>query len=258
MRTTAHASSASMLSPADRHLDTIDGQGTRVDELRRASAGGRGRVQRGAPDHRHHDEHRHGGRRGPRRKGAAESLHPRRRRGRRRFAAHRLAHARAEVIPEERRRLRHLVARGLRQHRAERIRLRAAALAGRGVPASIGRQPAGVFDQVDELGVGEVSHGSGLQQLLQIRERVEEVGFDGANRAPEDPGNLLVRQIVIHAENQRRPLLLRQPRDGGAYLRRAFAAQQRRVGALDPRVSASRPPAAASAAFSRSPGSGRR
>ena len=167
-----------------------------------------GRVQRGAPDHRHHDQHRHGGRRGPRRQRAPE---PRTHAGGAGAGASprtaSLTRAR-EVIPEERRRLRQLVARAS----ARALRASASACArqlsqARGVPRrSAGSRAASSTRSTNSVSV-EVSHGSGLQKLLQIRQRVKEVGLHRANRAAEDPGDLVVRQLVVHAQNQRRPLL---------------------------------------------------
>ena len=184
------------------------------------------RVQRGAPDHRIMISTA-SGRRGPRRERAAESTAPTPAERAPASAAHRVAHARGEVIPEERRRLGHVVAR--RSAPASR----AARPPARGTPRTPrragvdGRQPAGVFDQVDEFGFGEVFMGQVCSSFFRFVQRVKEVGFHGADRAPEDAGDLLVRQLVVHAEDERRPLLLRQPRDGRADLRRALAAQQR-------------------------------
>src|SRR5207237_3409103 len=65
----------------------------------------------------------------------------------------------------------------------------------------------------------------GAQQFLQVVQCVKEVGFHGAHRATEDTRNLVVRELVVHAENQRRALLSGQPRDCGAHLLGALFAQ---------------------------------
>ncbi len=54
--------------------------------------------------------------------------------------------------------------------------------------------------------------GVSSQQLLQVGQRVKEVRLDRADRTAEDSGDLLVRQIMINAKDQRRALLWRQPR----------------------------------------------
>ena len=65
---------------------------------------------------------------------------------------------------------------------------------------------------------------------------MEEIRFHGADRAAEDSGDLFVRQLVVHAEHERRPLLLRQVRDRGAHFYRALRAQKRRICRFGPRV----------------------
>jgi len=72
-----------------------------------------------------------------------------------------------------------------------------------------------------------------LQALPEILQRVEDIRFHGSDRRPHDVGNLLMRQFMINAKHQHRPLLLGQAGDGSANLRGALALQQcfrRRLG----------------------------
>ena len=55
-----------------------------------------------------------------------------------------------------------------------------------------------------------------LQHPFQVRQRVEEVRFDRADRAAENRGDLLVRQLVVHAKDHRGALFPGQPGDRGA------------------------------------------
>ena len=68
-----------------------------------------------------------------------------------------------------------------------------------------------------------------VEQLLQVRQRVKEVRLHRADRAAEDPGDLLVRQVVIHAQDQRRALLLGSRAIAARTLGGALRSQQRRI-----------------------------
>ena len=50
------------------------------------------------------------------------------------------------------------------------------------------------------------------QQLPQVSERVKNVRLDGADRAAERLRDFLMRHLVIHPQDQRRPLFAWQPR----------------------------------------------
>src|SRR5215217_4649913 len=63
---------------------------------------------------------------------------------------------------------------------------------------------------------------------------MKKIRFDSADGAAQDAGDLLVRQIVIHAQDQRGALLLRQPRDRGTHPRGALPTLERRVHRFDP------------------------
>src|SRR3977135_1015315 len=61
---------------------------------------------------------------------------------------------------------------------------------------------------------------------LQVPERVEEICLDGADRASKHIRDFLMRHLVVHPQDQRRPLLSRQFRDRGAHARAPFFLQQ--------------------------------
>ena len=65
---------------------------------------------------------------------------------------------------------------------------------------------------------------------------MKEIRFHCAHRRPDDLGNLIVRQVVIDPQHQRRSLLSREFGDGGTYFGRAFAAQQPHVRAFGANV----------------------
>ncbi len=75
-----------------------------------------------------------------------------------------------------------------------------------------------------------------LQQLLQIGQRVKKVCLHRAHRAAENARDLVVRQLMIDAQDQRRTLFPREPRDRGSHFCRAFRPEQRRVGQFRCRV----------------------
>ena len=127
-----------------------------------------------------------------------------------------VAHARGQVIPEQRRRFRH-VASLLSSVRSSTDTIAAALLAtglhvGE-VIATLGRQR--VVQHVDELVVREVSHCS---SFFRLRERVEKVCFDRTDRAAEDRGDLFVSQLMIDPQHERGALFPRQLRDRAAQL----------------------------------------
>ena len=64
----------------------------------------------------------------------------------------------------------------------------------------------------------------------------EEAGFHRADRAPEDPGDLVVRQIVIHAKDHRGALFFRQPRNRGANGGRLFLPQHLAIRQFSPDI----------------------
>ena len=67
---------------------------------------------------------------------------------------------------------------------------------------------------------------------------MEEVRLRGADRAAEDSGDLLVRQLMINPKNQRRALLRRQLPNGRAHFRGALVPQQRDIRMLGAEVDA--------------------
>ena len=65
---------------------------------------------------------------------------------------------------------------------------------------------------------------------------MKHVRLDGADRAAERGGDLVMRHVVVHPENQRGALLARQLGDGRAHPGRPLGPQQSIVGALAPLV----------------------
>ena len=129
------------------------------------------------------------------------------------------AHTRRQMLPEQRRRLRHLDLRDRRHHRAEIRHLPAARLARLEMrDGAFGADP---LRDVDQLFFVQMTHGYVLrdalgcslaQELLQILQRMEHVRLGRADRAADRVRNLLVRHVVIHAQNQRRTLFVGQLR----------------------------------------------
>jgi len=65
---------------------------------------------------------------------------------------------------------------------------------------------------------------------------MKEVRLHGANRAAENPRDLIVRQIVIDAEDDGGALFLRQPGDRGSDFGGALRPEERRISGLSSRV----------------------
>ena len=235
LRTTAHACVG-----IDVVARSVAGVG-RVGDCRRAASldVGRGAAS-GSSARVHatpmHDQHGRRGCRRQRQAGPAATTSARRRR-----ASIAVRDARGEVLPEQRRRF---AARRRRPLGAASSRssstLRAARRAGAQRAPTRDRRAARRRRGRRTPCRRQVRHvHSSVQQLLQVRQRVKEVRLRRRpTELPRIPRDLLVRQIVIHAQDQRRALLRRQPRDRGAHARRRV----RRAAARRPPVRLPRPP----------------
>ena len=71
------------------------------------------------------------------------------------------------------------------------------------------------------------------ERLLQVRERVKEVGFHRADRTAQHVGDLLVRHVVIGAHDQRGALFRRQGGDCSPHDGRALFADHHLLRTLD-------------------------
>ena len=157
---------------------------------------------------------------------------------RRAFGGDRVAHARGEMIPEQRRRFRHV---DVRPPPTSSRAARRADAGTRRRPAGAARTPRPARLRRDRRTppACRCTHHARLaaEPLLQIAQRVKEVRLHRADRAAEHVGDLLVRHLVIHAQDERGPLLRAAARAIAARTRAARSSRSSRSDADSARVS---------------------